>query len=634
MLEPQGRLLLLDALRPPAGFVLDRAIGTTYTLDLAALLTAPVGFALLDREARDGRPVTDPVALLDAVRRYADRIHVFCQAGAIAIPPAYKSLLSYLEDSIHEVIPPAPEAIFHPKVWVIRYRAAVGDDVRYRLLNLSRNLTFDRSWDTILQLDGAPGSLGWDANKPLAAFLRALPQMGREAVSPAIVADIEAMAEELMKIRFELPPPFAAYLFSPLGLDGSTVLPFPRNADRVLAVSPFLTGGFLARMARGRAGRDVLVSRPESFDAVGGDALQRFTDTYVLSGDASGVDEGRAPDGSATQPVTTGPGVELRGLHAKLFLFETGDDVRVFTGSANATDAAFGGNVEFLVELRGKKALIGIDKTLGDASREGPVSLRSLLESYRPLSDGPLAPTAVEALERELDTARRYLAAFTFEALVTPEAGTDRYALTLAGVLDRSIPEPDWAGIRVLCRPLTIEAAYAVEVTPHDGRIEVPFGFRSFQAITSFFTIELEGRVDGVDVRLATLVNARLIGAPRDRRERLLVELLRNRGDLLRFLLLLLGGDPESAGELELGPDTVAKILLGEETADSHAPEFLNLFEPMVRALAKDPARLDEIDRLVSDLQRTRDGRELLPSDWAAIWEPIRQVRPTRDVAP
>ena len=38
MLEPTNRLMLVDALRPPEGHTLDVAVGTTFTLDLDALL--------------------------------------------------------------------------------------------------------------------------------------------------------------------------------------------------------------------------------------------------------------------------------------------------------------------------------------------------------------------------------------------------------------------------------------------------------------------------------------------------------------------------------------------------------------------------------------------------------------------
>ena len=35
------------------------------------------------------------------------------------------------------------------------------------------------------------------------------------------------------------------------------------------------------------------------------------------------------------------------------------------------------------------------------------------------------------------------------------------------------------------------------------------------------------------------------------------------------------------------------------------------------------PRQLDDIARLVRDLERSDEGKALLPEDWAAIWEPI-----------
>lgn len=635
MLEPEGRQLLLDALRPPAGYVLDRAIGTTYTLDLTALLTAPVGFALLDREASDGRSLTDPVALLEAVRRNAERIDVFCEAGAIGLPSNYQPILTYCEGSIHEVKAPSPGAIFHPKVWVIRYREVEGSQVRYRLLVLSRNLTFDRSWDTILHLDGAPGSRGWDANEPIARFLRALPAMAREPLPDALARDIHGLADELHGVRFELPPDFDTYLFWPLGLDTARPWPFPRKVDRMLVVSPFLTQGCLQRLAGGRSGMDVLVSRPESLDALGSSALASMRDTLILSGDtdapatpdADGTTE--APDAApeaTTEVSAVQPGVELRGLHAKLFVAEVGERTSVWTGSANATDAAFGGNVEFLVELRGRTDRIGIDRVIGHT--DGALSLRDLLESYLPASAEPAEPTAQEVFERRLDIARRSLAGYLFEARVT-SGPDDVHGLHLVGSQPMArLPEVDWSGIRVTCRPLSSPSAYAVSVAPGGDTIEVDFGSRSFEALTSFFAFELEGRVEGVDVRVGFLVNARLMGAPADRRERTLVSLLRNRGDLLRFLLFLLGGESGSSAMVELGP-RLFDALIGTGI-EPPAIEWQNLFEPMVRALANDPRKLDDIARLVRDLERTDAGKALLPEDWLAIWRPIAAVRATQ----
>ncbi|WP_158630894.1 hypothetical protein [Micromonospora inaquosa] len=57
MLAPDSRSLLVDALRPPLGARLSRAVALTFTLDLESLLVAPLAFA-----AHGLRESTDPIA--------------------------------------------------------------------------------------------------------------------------------------------------------------------------------------------------------------------------------------------------------------------------------------------------------------------------------------------------------------------------------------------------------------------------------------------------------------------------------------------------------------------------------------------------------------------------------------------
>lgn len=125
MLEPQSRRLLLQSLQPPEGYRLDWAVGTTYSLDLLALLSAPVAFAFSDCQDGDGRPVVEPLALLKAVRQYANRTCLFCQAGKIHVPRTYQPLLADLEDSIVEANAPRGGS-FRPKLWFLRYLAEDG----------------------------------------------------------------------------------------------------------------------------------------------------------------------------------------------------------------------------------------------------------------------------------------------------------------------------------------------------------------------------------------------------------------------------------------------------------------------------------------------------------------------------
>src|SRR5262249_24121953 len=60
VLDPRGRQLLLSSLRPPEGFRFDCAVGTTFSLDLVALLTTPLAFAMFDWQDDQGRLAADP----------------------------------------------------------------------------------------------------------------------------------------------------------------------------------------------------------------------------------------------------------------------------------------------------------------------------------------------------------------------------------------------------------------------------------------------------------------------------------------------------------------------------------------------------------------------------------------------
>ncbi|MEZ5285583.1 MAG: hypothetical protein R2712_12425 [Vicinamibacterales bacterium] len=81
-----ARTKLLDVLRPPDGFSLDEGIGTTCSLDLAALLVAPLAFTLFDAEDDEGRVRLQSLEVLESLRRYARKLTVFCQAGQIYVP--------------------------------------------------------------------------------------------------------------------------------------------------------------------------------------------------------------------------------------------------------------------------------------------------------------------------------------------------------------------------------------------------------------------------------------------------------------------------------------------------------------------------------------------------------------------
>jgi hypothetical protein len=633
VLEPESRQLLVDALRPPEGYTLDRAVGTTYSLDLMSLLVAPLAFALFDREAADGRLIADPIALLEAVRRHADRIDVFCQAGQIAIPREHRHLFTYLEPSVHEVGLRNKDAIFHPKVWAIRYRSLDGA-ATYRVLTLSRNLTFDRSWDTVLQLNGEAQQRA-SGDKGLSHFLDHLPNLAVREIAENRAASIKELADELRDVVFEPPEGFDRLAFRPIGL-GPESWPFVGRIDRMLVVSPFLTAGCIERL--GREGvHHVVVSRPEAFDLLGAQAFRRTPETLVLSPSAhqpmlepeNGKLGNEAPT-TVDEAIAEGCGAELSGLHAKLFVAEEPWRARVWTGSANATDAAFGGNVELLVELEGPKGRCGIDAILGDP--RGGVGLRKLLEPYSPAGDNPRELTDKELLDRRVDELRRIVARQTFLARAD-EIDPEKYALLLemspARNMDPGTLAQQFGTATVRVRPLTLESAWYRTIVLNGTTAVADFGTVSFAALTSFFAVEIEALEGDLRGKVAFVVNAQVEGFPENRLERTLVSLLKSGPDLIRFLLLLLGS--ATADSLEQAVD----VTTGERLEPGGAwlfSESSALLEPMVRALSTEPRLLDDVHRLIEELKQSKAGELLLPTGWHEIWEPIWQAR--RALAP
>ena len=211
MLDPQDRKLLFDLLRPPTGYRLDTAIGTTYSLDLLALLVTPLAFTLFDWEAKDGRITASPCAMLESLRRYADRTHIFCQAGQIHVPKRNRRLFSYLEKSVVEVTPANANGVFHPKLWILRFQPAEREPSKdwpivYRLLCPSRNITFDRSWDTMLVLEGTlnPRGRKLEEMEPLCGFIARLPEYAVRPVPDGISSDVDRIAEELHRVTLRV----------------------------------------------------------------------------------------------------------------------------------------------------------------------------------------------------------------------------------------------------------------------------------------------------------------------------------------------------------------------------------------------------------------------------------------------
>ena len=592
MLAPDSRALLLDALRPPPGHSLDRAVATTFTLDLTTALMVPLAFTGFRFEEQP-----DPIKVMEALRGMSGRLDIFCQAGAISAGRWPSDLLALLENVIHEVRRPRPGHVFHPKIWVLRFLDR-SQEPFFRLLVLSRNLTTDRSWDTILWLDGRLGRRPRASNAPLARFIAALSGLVVTQVPPDRRAPLTAFAEDLRRVDWDLPDGVREARFHPIGLPRARPFAVEEHFSgyRTLAISPFVRDGALRRLLRPEAGQTaVLVSRGEELDALPPAVLDRLEvyeldPTASLSGDDVQEDTAQA---------------FLTHLHAKLFVVERARLAHLFIGSANATDAGLGRNIEFLCELVGPVARLGVDALVGEKA-----PFRAMLTPYvataRPdLDEASAAGRALEDLLLDIATQVRFR--------TTVRRQTDGWVARVTS--DAPLPHiPEGTRLTIASHNRPAETRLLNFVEPID--FELPP--RELADLTPFLQLTARRTVAGEEVERSAVICSRLEGAPDDRFQEILARQIDTPEKFLRLLTLLLGFASGSSGD---------GGVKGDGPASWSAGAGQGVLELLARALSESPESIDHLEAIVEHLRRSPSGRVVLPPGWDDVWRPALEAR-------
>ncbi len=612
MLELDQRRLFLEALKPPAGFEIDRGIGTTFTLDLTALLITPLSLALLDHGDEE-ESLADPLLLLESLRRFSDRIAIFCQAGRISIPNKFNHLYHYLENQVVEVQAPLG-GVFHPKVWVLRYLAEDGR-VLYRLLVMTRNLTFDKSWDLIVQMDGllADRKVAYGRNNPLGDFIKELPELALKSMPDHLRQSVEIFQDEIRKVDFQTPPNFdSSYKFHPMGIPGyQRGFPLERDYFRAMIVSPFLQDQILSRIA-GKGRNHVLVSVTESIDSISLDTLSNYTQVFGL--DSSIWETEQVEDASEEKLAPPS------GLHAKLFIIHHAWDSTWFVGSANATRPGLYGftrrNVEFMLELTGKRSRVGIDKVLGEVENE--MSIRNLLRIYqRPESIEASDPDQIES-ERLADQVRQWLVDSFYSVDLSPGDQDDTFHATIQPTRDLPPPEGIYS---IHCWPVSLPEAHRTALNP--GNPEVRFDSLSILALTPFMGFGIKAQVEKTEHNTQFVLQLPMVGLPSNREDHLIRAVISDQAQFMRFLRLILAMDPS-----ELWRDS-----LWEKMDDPNMGEGASgvidmpLLEDLLRAFSRSPEKIDRIDQIVQRLLATKEGRAVLPEGFETLWSQFVQAK-------
>jgi hypothetical protein len=591
VLKPDAdRLDYGELLRAPENYCLHAALATTYSLDLETLAAASLALTLDHtlEEEEEGELTGERVALLEAIDRLQKRLLVFYQRGNIKIPNRFNRLFTLLEPLLAPTEAIEGEggafASFHPKVWLLRFVSdkEAGAPECWRLIVLSRNLTFDRSWDLAVSFDGKTDGRRRTADPELVAFLRSVTR------DPAHSACIDEWCEALASVVWKTPDPFdgAFDILPGRSADGKTPHSVPLaldgELDDVLVVAPFVDAGDHSMLrelgCRTRAnGTRTLVSRGDTLDRIGEKRLEGWT---VLSLPSSIVDAEERNEEKSAAP---------QNLHAKLIVAKQGRHAIWHVGSANMTDAAFGRpgkaaprNRELMIRLTGTYQSVGPARLL-----EQWTAAR-LFRPHVFSKSGPLAPEA----DRVMRLVIHALASADWQ-LHVQETSPDQYHVRLdvqpEGLAER-LPAGYTATVRLLCgddaRPLASSLSWqSVRLT--DISAFLPVEVRPPKGEPVRFAVQATFSVDLLDQRKRAVFK----------------DVVGNSEKLLRYLTLVLDADPSRSEWSRADRNGGAFDIFGLDGKGA-------LYEQLLRATSRAPRR---ISRAIEIFRRVRAEVDKLP---------------------
>ena len=600
----EDRLDYGNILKPPKSYTLDFAVGTTYSLDLDALVGMCISLGLL--EEADSNIMKDPICLLEALRRTGDKVALFCEAGEIYLPGKVSALYTLLEKMVFQVVTKARSGIeypsFHPKFWLLRYINK--EEVLYRVVVLSRNLTFDRSWDICFYMDGEFGE-ETDKNIPIADFLKyLLKQLPKLEISKA--KKIKQLIKELDYVNFETGmKEFYDFEFIPSGvpcsqggmysmLDTSLIKGandrLEKSFHELLVMSPFLSKDIIRQFnERSRwieNAEYMLITRQMSIDNLSPEDCDKFR-IYVLKDEI--VDgEAAISDGESDY--------YKQDIHAKIYMLRKNADTEVYLGSLNASHNAVYGNIEFMILLRSKNRYINLEKLkteIFNGDEEGANNPFKEVELLKCREEKNIEES------EELDFLVKQVNRYKFYAVVTENAS---YYDVNISVENYEKQDAD----------ITISPIFAQSKEAKFAK-NILFEKLTINALSKFYVLSI---CDIVGNNVKRVIKIETEGMPNEREGKVISSII---GENFYRYIEFLFGDDHIISTLKANSEKTQGIAGKSYSTIENMPV---LYEKMLKKAATEPESFTEIEKIIRLLPE--DG--VVPEAFKKLYSTFRKV--------
>lgn len=606
MLNPNNdRLDYGQVLSPPDGFVLDFAIGTTYSLDLDALVGISIALGL--SEETDSDLMKNPICLLEALRTTGEKVALFCEGGQIHTPNHPTSLYILLEKMVFQVNTERRRGLakypsFHPKFWLIRYVNDTKESF-YRVVVLSRNLTFDRSWDITFCMDGRVNGRKTLKTAPIVDSLSYLSSTLSAAENgKAKQKRIRAIMRELPYVHFDLNSrEFDDFEFLPVGIkkgnggfhsiEDKPFEPLFRDTfHEVLIMSPFLTGSvikeFNDRNTYINKTDYMLITRAMSLGKLLPDDCSNFRiftmKDAVVNGESAISEEELKP--------------QKQDIHAKIYMVRKNSDSYLYLGSLNASHNAIEGNIEFVIMLKSKNRYLNLSK-LSEALFCGPedessnpfqeVDLKNHIVIDEEQDKQSLLDSYIKEVNRMKPNATVSQNGDVFEVEITFEKYENcKYDMNISPLLSTKTEK--------LSENLFFSALHLTQ-------------------LSEFYKVSVS---DGAQtVKRIIIIPTK--GLPEDREKAVVSSVVKDKESFYNYIAFLLGDNYVMS---ILDAETASRDMLAVSSHNS--AKIPALYEKMLQTAATDPERFKEIDYLLKAV--SSDG--VIPDQFEELYNMFKKA--------
>ncbi|WP_406040288.1 hypothetical protein [Succinimonas sp.] len=621
-----------EALIPPIGFRLEHAVGTTYSLDLETL--AAVSIALGLKEDTDSEFIDNPLGMLRALQKISDRIVVFCEAGKIKQPAKANELCLILEKMVAPVKLQYDENInrypaFHPKTWILEYSNEKTGEKRYRFIVMSRNMTFDHSWDIACALDGDLSSSGNVNTQPLVYFLNFLHKQLNNDLKGynRQNENLNYMIEAISKVSLSSGSAFAECEILPIGIGTGSVNMdshwlFKENFHELVIMSPFLSGSVIeefndARKTLTETTRTLITRRSELSKIKGGKASH--FDVYVMKDKIidgeSAVSDGETQKHSAinknldTDAAKNNDNKEpqdndtfTQDIHAKIYVRMKNHITDLFLGSMNASHAAIHSNVEMMLRLRPKpKHRILNGKTLNgktfldDIMGEDRESKKNPFEKVDPEN---VYETESTTVQDDIEQKIKMVCRIKMTAKAAESDG--KYDVHMTA----DIADIDGTVDGILIRPLR---------SKKDSPLLPEMSFKEMDKLQLSEFYVVSATID--DCTLERVIMIPTEGIPEGREAEIIKNVIKTKNQFIEYIAFILGDDYVQT-YLE---NKKASGATGEHELNTTMPA---VYEKMLKASVANPDKLTEIQYITKAIQE----EAIIPPEFREMYKVFRDT--------